>query len=794
MALLSGDAACVLLKRYCEPLGEETAWLHVDFERCSGWTDAALEHVDLVLQLGDAQTPTEARKIGARVRLALGVAQAVSFCRGFDPATSGAQFWRLVVPKLWPDCSPRPDQIALSRATFGLVGLQWYSASDADDAFWIGFFYGTPACDAVLAAVLHRLRPHLGLAGPLPPVRVVLSRTNSYETIFPYKTPPDFLPRNMVLDPTVAMHALITLLRVALVRPAASWTARTQVRLVVDYNVDDDFSTMSRLLELLACVRVATPLSSHPCVQLTVDRLAIVLAPSIPPHCAEPGEKNTRAFVTRGRGLGNLLRTMFVTGGTPRVHTVALLGCSHTDYRLVGAALSAVAMASPSIAALRCGGLFHMTRLQHQLQRLAWLAYTLYYCRRRQPLQSLSLLSNGDAMSEQEREYITQLVVHGTPLRDVVGEALRLRLNGDDDQVARLHVDCLRLGSTVRLLRGTRLYFEPFRDDTGVEAAIVDVEGEELDLVAHVFDYGGFVGVVYAGYGLVWAAAASVAAWHRLSDGNDGTVMTDSNASSSELSDMALASLTLRFEGTYDLPPPPTPSALRVTATLAWLACATLETLALDRAVVTRDDLASIVDNLPRLASVSFDRCVVETLAPLVDAYTRGRTRISSLSLLGVSDFRFRARLVNCPPFVEHGLREFTGAKDAPAWIVSFVGTLARGIAHDVLRELYIDFRTMPSTADGRALLERVVYAVATSSLALQRLHVTCSWELEDACLMLLGPLRGAVLNDHPRVRCAILSVLRACCSALPEVAQTVLAMAEGDVVRMVTWDHETKL
>jgi hypothetical protein len=80
--------------------------------------------------------------------------------------------------------------------------------------------------------------------------------------------------------------------------------------------------------------------------------------------------------------------------------------------------------------------------------------------------------------------------------------------------------------------------------------------------------------------------------------------------------------------------------------------------------------------------------------------------------------------------------------------------------------------------------------AVATSMLAVTRLHVTCRYELRDACLALFGPLRDAVLTDLPRVRCAVLSVLRRYCCAVPGVAIIVLALAEGGVVRTITWDE----
>jgi hypothetical protein len=119
------------------------------------------------------------------VRLALSVEQAVSYCRGFDPAAQHT-FWRHVVPPLWSGVElPLPHRLALSRATFEHVRLQWSSYSRANDAFWIGFFlHGAPACDAVLTAVVNKLRPHVEIAGALPPVCGGLSCSHSYETTY----------------------------------------------------------------------------------------------------------------------------------------------------------------------------------------------------------------------------------------------------------------------------------------------------------------------------------------------------------------------------------------------------------------------------------------------------------------------------------------------------------------------------------------------------------------------------------------------------------------------------------
>jgi hypothetical protein len=151
-----------------------------------------------------------------------------------------------------------------------------------------------------------------------------------------------------------------------------------------------------------------------------------------------------------------------INDGTPSVHTVALFGCSHCDYRHVRAALSAAALSSPSVSALRCSLLFYAAQPSDKLVRLAWLAYALFARRRRvaMPL-SLSLLSTGLALEEPESDYIMELIDSGTPLRDVVGDALRLRFGNDLDMLARLHVKYLPLGSTVQLACGTRLFFEP---------------------------------------------------------------------------------------------------------------------------------------------------------------------------------------------------------------------------------------------------------------------------------------------------------------------------------------------
>jgi hypothetical protein len=46
-----------------------------------------------------------------------------------------------------------------------------------------------------------------------------------------------------------------------------------------------------------------------------------------------------------------------------------------------------------------------------------------------------------------------------------------------------------------------------------------------------------------------------------------------------------------------------------------------LEAVAIERAVVTRGNLAFLVDSFPCPTSLSLDRCVFESLEPLVDAY-----------------------------------------------------------------------------------------------------------------------------------------------------------------------------
>jgi hypothetical protein len=51
------------------------------------------------------------------------------------------------------------------------------------------------------------------------------------------------------------------------------------------------------------------------------------------------------------------------------------------------------------------------------------------------------------------------------------------------------------------------------------------------------------------------------------------------------------------------------------------LASDMLEAVAIERAVVTRGNLAFLVDSFPRPTSLSLDRCVFESLEPLVDAY-----------------------------------------------------------------------------------------------------------------------------------------------------------------------------
>jgi hypothetical protein len=372
---------------------------------------------------------------------------------------------------------------------------------------------------------------------------------------------------------------------------------------------------------------------------------------------------------------------------------------------------------------------------------------------------------------------------------------------GDTGRYQR--VDWLRLGSTVRLGRGTQLYYEPVAHANDADNRVVvtlwdtdDTDETEVDAVAHVVERG-VVAVVYAGYGLLWAEASRVAVWQRASAPEDDDVrMIDDETTSKHCA--PLSSLALTFDCAQgDLPATLTPFAHRVAAILPLLSSDTLETLALDRAVVLHDDLAVILSCLSRLRTLVLDRCVVESLAPLVDAYSRvptwRRSRVAVLSLLGTRDVRL---LVHAGAQRNHRYvpDEHDDDFDAPAWIFPLVDAFASGIARGVLCELHVDCNNMGTEADERAVIERLAHGVRTSALQLKRLHVVCNYHLQGTCAALLGPLLDIMLADPPRVRCAILSVLRAFRCVVPQVVFAVLTVAEGSGVRLVTWDTESNL
>jgi hypothetical protein len=706
----------------------------LDAHRRGNWHDAVRERVDVIVRNCPTAwaTPQSARRLGARTRLTLAVIHAVSCCRGFDVATN-PKFWRRVVymlgsfdntdweaeendadderlmEKLAPPLTGSVDAMdqyeqtldpsSFSPTTFAHVGIEWFATETPNDAaFLSGFFHGTPACCSVLAAVVDWLRPYMNGSPQL--LRASLASTFARDPAMPADDASSPSPYVAWVDPAVVPAALRKMLRAALATPADTetrWVTPMQFGLVVDYRVDYLESATWETIDLLARARSL----SLPHLQLTIERLAIQLAPPTAPRHAEPGETNLRALVSRGRALGRFLWELLLRKDVPRIPTVAVLWCSLSDYRLVGAALSAVALMTPPTEELRCSGLFDSSHAQEKLLRLAWFAFALH-CRGRRSQHSvpwsLSLLSHGVAMTDAESEYITQLLARGTPLRDVVGEALRLRCGGDDDRVASLTVECLRLGSWVRLARGTRLYFEPFRSDDACVA--VALEGEEhkdeVEVVAHVADYGGSVGVVYGGYGLVWASVACVIAWE----------CTDENVLVADMEEttlqVGLTSLTLLFENPAPLPRELKSSALRVAAMLPLLLprAPRLQTLVLDRCVVTRDDLTLLLYCFPHLETLNLDRCVVESLAPLVDAFTERRLeRLAALSLVGVRDLRFRARLVDRGVMLRSWITAEPKRGDAPVWLASFIvdALLSSGIAHDVLRKLYVDLRAMAS-------------------------------------------------------------------------------------------------
>jgi hypothetical protein len=793
--MLTEGAARALLELYCEPL-RDVLWTSKFCCRLD-WADAVREHVYLIVRprlssVMDDASDHALRRAGARLRVALGVAQAVSSCRGYATDTN-LPFWRSVVTTLWPGLtySATSNGFVLSRTTFAHVGIEFDAYEGDGDAFWSGLLHGTPSCDAVLKAVVNKLQPDLEAA--LPPLRVALSRcrTEHLAPMLPTLSLATlcFLPYPLQFDAIVSLRAVRAMLRAVLAPPSRAWSTRTRLGLVVDYHVNYANASVREALDLVA--RIAR-LPRH--VQLTVDRLDVHLGQLAPRWSAAPrGQNYRRALVTKVRGLGEVLRSLLVVDGAPGASTVALSGCSYGDFRLVGAALSAVAWASPPVEGLRCRALFAAIPADEQLQRLAWLAYTLD-CRRRRaaltgsrpPLLALSLFPTGVAMTDDQGTYMEQLLLRGTPLRDVVGEALRLRCGGEDDLVARLTVDCLRLGSTVQLARGTRLHLEPMRvaDDAVV---VVTTDQQVVDAVAYLADYGGFVGVVYAGYGLVWAEAASVTTWQCL---DDDVAMAEENEEAD--TGVGLSTLSLCFDGQHDFPRDRAPEAFRIAATVSLLACPTLHTLTIDRAVILRDDLARVLDSFPCLYALSLDRCVVESVAPLIDGYRRTTRplRVAVLSLLDVLDVRMRVRMVQEQLLQREGHRVLLeeGEAFAPEWITELVEALCNGIARGVLCELHVDCEAMASERDEQNVVGRLAHAVASGSLPLRRLHITCRCEVLGECGRLLGPLRDVVLRDPPRVRNAVLSVLRAFHCVLPEVTDTVLAMAEGCVVRTVTW------
>jgi hypothetical protein len=267
----------------------------VGFERHCNWVDPVRERGDLVVKPASVTKTTErsARLIGARLRLALGVVHAVSCCRGFEPATH-QHFWRRVIVALWQnddkDESLLPEELTLSPSTFADVGVRSnhsrLSSVGIADACWIRCSHGTPACVALLTAVVNKLKPHL-VGGALPSLRVALSRCYARDDT--RQRDDKALPYEVRRSSVVTPAALRFILHAAFDAPADAWTCVTNVRLVIDYRIDDDLTTIRAILALLVCARTESP--RH--LQLTIDRLAIQLAP---PLVHDPLEQILRPF------------------------------------------------------------------------------------------------------------------------------------------------------------------------------------------------------------------------------------------------------------------------------------------------------------------------------------------------------------------------------------------------------------------------------------------------------------------------------------------------------------------
>jgi hypothetical protein len=134
---------------------------------------------------------------------------------------------------------------------------------------------------------------------------------------------------------------------------------------------------------------------------------------------------------------------------------------------------------------------------------------------------------------------------------------------------------------------------------------------EELDVVAKVgHDGSEFVGVICAGYGLVWATTESATAWRLMEDVNTG------NGNWCQVSSLALS-----FQSAYTRASKHIESPLLhcVSSVLSLLTYETFESFAVDMAMVMREDLVLLLKCCRRLQLLTLDRSIVETLEPLVD-------------------------------------------------------------------------------------------------------------------------------------------------------------------------------
>jgi hypothetical protein len=237
--MLTEAEGWALLEQHCVPLKQAAGWVGQDFVRFEDWADVACNHVDLLLTpdtISYSRQQHGMRLAGAELRLALGVAHAVSCCRGLEPATSPA-FWRRVIQTLWPAQYPSllPDKLAYSPSTFAHVGISHGWLLLVDDDFWGGFLHGTPTCHATLSAVLATLQPHMVADAMSVPLRVSLSLCELSDPAG--RESEATVPYGASFGPLVSPTRLRAILRAALDPPqeTTTWPTPTHLGLVLEY-------------------------------------------------------------------------------------------------------------------------------------------------------------------------------------------------------------------------------------------------------------------------------------------------------------------------------------------------------------------------------------------------------------------------------------------------------------------------------------------------------------------------------------------------------------------------------